>query len=147
MLLIMSIGPQWDTTLRFFREVVALVPNAQPDTLILYDCDAPDAYQWRRIDAMAAIYLYDEGMRIGVPEQITWLPDQAVYQFIEWLDPASSYGYDQLVVIGCANGHLYVMDTFPPHLLPDGVGQVAYNPFARILNGFIPPERGRILGY
>src|SRR6266496_790512 len=32
-------GQQFSDSLRFFREVSALVPNAKPDTLVLYRCD------------------------------------------------------------------------------------------------------------
>jgi hypothetical protein len=139
-------GSQFDTSLRFFRELVALVPNTKEDTLILYDCNREVKYQWRLIDSMAGIYLYD-GVRIGVPEQISWLPDKLNYEFIDWLDAGASYDYNQLIIIGCATNHLYVKNSFPARFLPVGVKAVDYNPFMRIVNDFIPPERGRILGY
>jgi len=57
------------------------------------------------------------------------------------LDAGADYGYDQIIVIGCTPDDLYIEATFPKILLPEGVNDVPYNPFGRILPGFIPPER------
>jgi hypothetical protein len=141
-----SSDQSFDVSLRLFREIVALVPNAKADTLILYDCNVKDSYQWRLIDSIAGIYLYDK-VNIASIDQITWLPDRINYHFIDWLSPPLSYNYNQLILIGCRNNHLYIADSFPARFLPTGVEEVEYNPFARIINGFIPPERGNILGY
>jgi hypothetical protein len=139
-------GKQFSDSVRFFREVAALVPNAKPDTLVLYLCDPNINYGWRSMDAMAGFYLYD-GVRIGTYSQATYMPDKVSYSFLAALDPGADYDYDQVIVIGCKPDHLYVAATFPKSLLPEGVRDVPYNPFARIINGFIPPQRGQILGY
>ena len=142
----MAQGQQFSDSVRFFREVAALVPNAKPDTLVLYLCDPSINYRWRSMDAMAGFYLYD-GVRVGTYTQAAYLPDKVSYSFLASLDAGADYGYDQVIVIGCTPDHLYVEETFPKSLLPEGVSDVPYNPFARILPGFIPPERGRMLGY
>ena len=139
-------GQLFSDSLRFFREVAALVPNAKPDTLVLYVCDPNINYRWRSMDAMAGFYLYD-GVRIGTYSNASYLPNRVSYRFIPWLDAGADYGYDQVIMIGCTPDHLYVEETFPKSLLPEGVSDVPYNPFGRILPGFIPPERGRMLGY
>ena len=95
---------------------------------------------------MAGFALYD-GVRIGTYSQATYLPDKVSYSFLASLDAGADYPYDQVIVIGCTPDHLYIEDTFPKSLLPEGVSDVPYHPFERIIPGFVPPERGQMLGY
>jgi hypothetical protein len=135
--------------LDFLRDLVALVPQAQAHTLLLYSCeDKAVAYNWQFVDELAGLYLYDE-VRINAIDSVHFEPDRVTYRFplaFFNFEPIT-YGYDELVIVGCSDSGMRVLDAVPDHRnIPDNAAADRYAPYSRIEQAFPDEKIRRLLG-
>ena len=139
-----------------WRDMKNLIPDTEPDTLILYTCAEPtQPHEFIRSSSLGASLLFYDQDRTQVAfwrfdialviEQPDLIPteDGIVYDAIRYTDVVTfeekTYGYDEVIVVTCAPTGLQILDTFPAELAPPHARTDLYNPYARIREAFIAP--------
>jgi hypothetical protein len=155
-------APTFDAKTPFFRDLLAMMPELEPDTAIIYRCAEPqNPLQIARLsDLFAVEYLYD-GRRvefIALPYHFAPLRIPVVeftetgvnysheYDLLGLEVVRFAYGYDQLVVVECAGDSIRITERFPAELAPAGAHLETYNPYARVKPDFIARDDARVLG-
>jgi hypothetical protein len=125
-------------------QLVAAVPDVEPHTLIVLVGETREAWPFSFSFRHAVGCLYEDraagivaGAEEGGPYRTRLGPDGiAVTPWPEiqkpWREPATVYGYHEVIVVALTAGRLGVLGEWPPSLpaLPAGA---AYRPFARIV--------------
>ncbi|MCS6837121.1 MAG: hypothetical protein NZ750_14025 [Anaerolineae bacterium] len=150
---------RWSNDLRsngdLVRLLAALVPNAQPDTLIYYACENGLYPKNRGARSLANLspFLYGQGSNIyiGVAGEVMdenpvkWrnlVPRADGVDFDEtWIiGDEQRYRYEQVVAIDCEGYRLFVAANFPTAYLPSNADVSAYHPFPRLRDGWLTPQ-------
>ena len=143
----------------FFRELLALTPHVEDNTLILlYECSpdtlSPAAY-YSANDIFAGRYLYRfedthilTGLIYGNDYSAQGLTSEA-FNTLPGSDPIAlvKYGYDEMIVVSCTSDGLVIEPEFPQGFTPPDADLTRYNPFARIKDDFIDEDIARFLAY
>jgi hypothetical protein len=133
---------------QLFQEILARVPNVAEGTLLVYDCprEADPVYTLRAADPYGIRYLYrDRGTiraTLGVYFQADRVVDADSYSTLLGPPLPTEYGYDEVIGLRCTEDGIDILDELPEEW---GGEAAAYDPYARIVNGFIQPEQARIL--
>lgn len=137
----------FDEQNQFLRDLTALLPEVQDHTLIVYHCDmARPIYEFRPVDTFAPWHLYNRSIQLTEPSGITFQDDDIIYDYPYAFRDPIPYGYDELVILGCNEYGLTILDTLPPSfgvIAPENAA--LYNPYARIVDSFISGTRARVL--
>ena len=137
------------------RLVAALVPDAQPSTLIYYACENGLYPKGRNARSIANLspFLYgrDSNTYIGVAGKVLdenavkWgnlVPQVDGVDFDEtWIiGDEQRYAYGQVIAIACEGYRLFVTAHFPTNYLPANADVSDYQPFARLRDGWLTPQ-------
>ena len=144
-----------------YNDISALLPNVEDNTLILtHECQiwgttpvttfAAFTNLQQRVYATRYLYGFAGGSNI----QLANLAEQRfAFTGIDFTDGflwdvgnlTLFYGFDQMIVLGCDDGQIEILDSFPRGFTHPDASIDAYNPYARISDGFIPASVQRIL--
>lgn len=143
--------PSLDEKNQLYRDLTALLPALEDNTLILFNCD-PEVNATYRLDfesPYAIRYLYDFGdgsaIQMAEARYQTYLPDGVQHTSGYDRPPAIHYNYDEMVVVGCNEYGLYVEQSFPGRYGPSAADTSVYDPHSRIRNTFVPSHIQRAL--
>jgi hypothetical protein len=145
-----------------WRDLKSLIPDTEPNTLILYYCPKPDhpGQTVRSSSLGAALLFYDQSRtkvafwRFDVPPvdgdpQLVLAVDGIFYNEIVFTAPVTydqvSHTYEEVIVVGCGPAGLNILETFPGEIAPHGAQTGPYNPFKRIREDFITGAEAMML--
>jgi hypothetical protein len=137
-----------------WQDMKALIPETEPDTLILYYCPEPTTPDQfiRSTNLPASLLFYDQertrvafwhfdvGLVIDEPE-LTIGQQSITYEALGYTDRPTfehiEYGYDQVIVVTCQPTGLTILREFPEEIAPPTAQFDRYNPYARIQDTFL----------
>ncbi len=123
----------FEASYQFFRDLQANVPQWQDHTLLVWTCRRAGAYRWATIDVLGPRYVYNNDVLMGVPQDIIFDETGVLYQHPSpSLRIEARYTYDEVVLLGCRDDQVIILEDWLDELPPQGREQ--YQPMARVIS-------------
>lgn len=139
----------YDQHLEFYQDIVSLVPSVREPTLLILDCPAEPVvpkHVWTDVSTLGAMYLYEHVVRIDRASEIEFLARETLWRN-HFTDEQVTFPYERTIVLQCVGEAVRIAETFPEHLITEGMNTSGYQPYRLIQRDYFTPQQTRIFSW